>query len=178
MEEAMNPQPTSKCHNAPVLVASSDEGTSYYVCAECGQPCDIQPNSFQNGNSSQPGVPESGETEIPQNNKDVLFSHPTEPKATGEVDEDLDALDFVSHILDSHGHNPCDMACPTIDDNAEELMALIAQQRQQAVREFAERLKKRLKLGQDDAGYYADILEREDVDAELAALDPKPQEEE
>jgi hypothetical protein len=97
METAgMNPPPTSNCHNAPVQVASSDEGTSYYVCAECRQPCDIQPNPFQNGNRS-PGVPESGEanfmpglepfpsvndphpTEIPQNNKDVLFSQPTEP---------------------------------------------------------------------------------------------------
>jgi hypothetical protein len=63
MEEAMNPQPTSKCHNAPVRVASSDEGTSYYVCAECRQPCDTQANPFQNGNSS-PGVPESGDKEM------------------------------------------------------------------------------------------------------------------
>jgi hypothetical protein len=53
-------------------------------------------------------------------------------EASGEVSKDLDALDFVSHILDSHGHNPCDMACPTIDDNAEELMALIAQATKEA----------------------------------------------
>jgi hypothetical protein len=49
---------------------------------------------------------------------------------TGELDEDL--LDFVSHILDSHGHNHCDRRCPTIEDNAEELMALIARATKEA----------------------------------------------
>ena len=30
----------SSCCKARVYVNSSDEGTSYYVCDECGKPCD------------------------------------------------------------------------------------------------------------------------------------------
>jgi hypothetical protein len=31
----------SDCHYAPVYVASSDEGTSHYICAECSKDCNI-----------------------------------------------------------------------------------------------------------------------------------------
>lgn len=31
----------SNCHQAPVIVRSSDEGTSYYECESCGQSCDL-----------------------------------------------------------------------------------------------------------------------------------------
>lgn len=30
----------SNCHQAPVNVAGSSEGTNYYICTECGEPCD------------------------------------------------------------------------------------------------------------------------------------------
>lgn len=31
----------SNCCNAPVIIRSGDEGTSYYECSQCGKPCDI-----------------------------------------------------------------------------------------------------------------------------------------
>lgn len=37
----MKATPTlSDCHQKPVKVADSDEGTNYYICTGCNQPCD------------------------------------------------------------------------------------------------------------------------------------------
>lgn len=31
----------SDCCGAPVKVGGSDEGTNYFYCGECGEPCDV-----------------------------------------------------------------------------------------------------------------------------------------
>jgi len=31
----------SKCCGKPVTVSEGDEGTSFYVCSDCGQACDV-----------------------------------------------------------------------------------------------------------------------------------------
>ena len=30
----------SNCHHASLITATGDEGTSFYICNECKQPCD------------------------------------------------------------------------------------------------------------------------------------------
>lgn len=31
----------SNCHDAPIRVCSSDEGTGHYECVKCGEACDV-----------------------------------------------------------------------------------------------------------------------------------------
>lgn len=32
----------SICHDSELITIKGDEGTGYYVCSECGQPCDVK----------------------------------------------------------------------------------------------------------------------------------------
>lgn len=59
-EEAKYVQvPLSACHRAPMRVHSGDEGTNYYICTQCGEPCDqyVEPPAKLTTYSPQPPTP-------------------------------------------------------------------------------------------------------------------------
>lgn len=56
------PQPLSDCCKAPMKAQTADEGTAYFLCTKCEQPCDIYvPDAMKKKLTSKPKPPNSGE---------------------------------------------------------------------------------------------------------------------
>ena len=75
----MSNEPLSNCHQAPMTVSSSDEGTNNYVCTECGNYCDqyvAMPNKQTDPNLSD--------------------SRPLKAEADGEDSLRIQVIDAVS----------------------------------------------------------------------------------
>ncbi len=135
----------SKCHQAPVHVEGSDEGTNYYVCDECDKPCDL----YSEGQLPEP----VGENKTEANSTlDILATPPVPDPGFEEV-----VRDNVALFITSYGG---------LDETEEALVAAILAAHNQAINRA-----RRGVLEKIIREHRPDWLRMSDIDDELAALD-------